>query len=728
MDDFLRIHLPRLRLRSLGVIGAAVGVLTAGCPSALGANPIEIENAQPGSMSWFTFAPAATPNIKGYASEPSVLPGGELHLHVSTEPVRSYRVEVYRLGWYGGNGGRLMGCVPSCSGETAGVARSFPALDPTTGFADAGWPVTDSVPIGNDWVSGYYEAKLVLTSGPSLGKGSIVPFVVRRPATAPATDLLVQSAVNTEQAYNPFGGKSLYDFNSTSNRPASKVSFNRPLSDYYQSPAPRWEWPLARFLEREGYDVSYTTDVDIHEDPGELLRHRLDIAPGHSEYWSKEIHDAWDQARDAGVNLAFLGSNIAFWQVRYEDNDRTLVEYRDPKLDPEPDPQRRTQLFQDRPLSRPTCELMGLNHAPYITPTRDYTVDGSALTHPWFSGTGFGVGDKLLDAVGYEWDNIAPGCPAGRTITRLFHYEAPVSYENADAVTFTAASGARIFSSGSMQFNWLFDDYGQVPHADRRAQQFALNMLDDLSGRGIGRTPLVATNPAVSITTAPPASTSSTSARFGFQSKPGAHFLCSLDGSTRSSCGPDVADGNFSGNGTTSYSRIVPGVHNFAVTAVDTAGYQSAPVTRSWNVVQPGASVPASGSTGARLRLLRATATSNRITVKASAPGPGALTGMLLGPPVSRRDRPAVARTRSRSRGLVRRQVRVRRAGTVTLRLSLSKRVREGVRRALRRTRSSKLRLVIEFASLGGPSTTVSRSIRIPRARRHRGGRISVAR
>ena len=125
--------------------------------------------------------------------------------------------------------------------------------------------------------------------------------------------------VNTWQAYNPWGGKSLYPFNSTGLSPAVRVSFDRPLAFTSQGPFDA-EYNLVRFLEHEGYDVSYQTDVDTDLRPESLLDHRL-VVCGHDEYWSKRTRDAFDAARALGTNLAFTGSNAAYWQIRYEDSD-----------------------------------------------------------------------------------------------------------------------------------------------------------------------------------------------------------------------------------------------------------------------------------------------------------------------------------------------------------------------------------------------------------------------
>jgi hypothetical protein len=447
--------------------------------------PIQTENARRGFRGWSaglfdSAAGTTTAPIQGYASEISASPGQTLQLHVSVQAAAKYRIQVFRLGWYRGTGARLLACVPSCRGGKRGRTQPVPSPNPTTGEIDAHWPVTDRVRTRRNWVSGYYIAKLVVLTGSNSGKSNYVPFVVRAP-TGSSSTILVEASVNTWQAYNGWGGKSLYEFNSNG-KPAVKVSFNRPSSGN-NSPFV-WEYPLARFLERSGYDVAYTTDVDTDRDPGQLLHHRLVIDSGHGEYWSKRIRDAFEAAKAKGINLAFLGADIGDWQIRYEDNQRTIVEYRDAQRDPETDPSLKTVRFRDLAAPRPQCQLLGIQYqggfrSDYPQPT-DYRVNAAALGDPWFAGTGFTAGSTLPGLVGYEWDGTLRGCPASSP-TVLFHADGP---RNADAVKYVASSGAKIFSSGSLQFVWGLDDWGQPRrYTDPHLARFMKNALADIAKR-----------------------------------------------------------------------------------------------------------------------------------------------------------------------------------------------------------------------------------------------------
>ena len=138
------------------------------------------------------------------------------------------------------------------------------------------------------------------------------------------------------------------------------------------------ELDLVRFLERQGYDVSYTTDVDTDQHPTELLTHRLVVIAGHDEYQSGAQRTAYENARAAGVNLAFLGGDIGDWQIRYEDNHRTIVEYRSGSADPEPDPALKTDRFVTLSPPRPPCQLLGVQYMGSRSAIHSYATVGNS--------------------------------------------------------------------------------------------------------------------------------------------------------------------------------------------------------------------------------------------------------------------------------------------------------------------------------------------------------------
>ena len=228
-------------------------------------------------------------------------------------------------------------------------------------------------------------------------------FVLHDRPDAPASQIVVQVPVNTWEAYNTWGGASLYSFLG----PRSiAVSLERPLGFMAQSPM-WWEIQTVRFLEREGYDVTYQTDVDTDVDPASLLRHRLVIVAGHDEYWSSKMRDGFDTALAAGTNLAFMGSNDAYWNVGYGDGHTTVVSAKS-LYDPNPILREKTAMFRE--IGRPECELMGVLHQFFVSvPTAlDYAVTDAGAADPWLAGTGLHAGDTIAGVVGREHDVINP--------------------------------------------------------------------------------------------------------------------------------------------------------------------------------------------------------------------------------------------------------------------------------------------------------------------------------
>src|SRR6266566_972887 len=255
-------------------------------PAAGADNPIVVENAQPGSSAWLTgslISDDAVGQIKGFGSANSVRQGDSITFYITVNPAQTYTIDVFRVGWYGGLGGRLQ----RHAGPLDGAPQSACDSDPNTGLIACNWAPSYTLQIPGDWTSGLYLA--LLTN--SLGYQNYMMFVVRdeRPA-----DLLWQQSVTTEQAYN--------------NYPADG---------------------------RTGKSL-YPTNTDTHANGAELRNHRGVLIPW-SQYWSKEMFDAAESARDAGVNLAFLAADVASWQIRLESSrtgvaNRVMVLYRDASI------------------------------------------------------------------------------------------------------------------------------------------------------------------------------------------------------------------------------------------------------------------------------------------------------------------------------------------------------------------------------------------------------------
>jgi hypothetical protein len=441
-----------------------------------GKNPIAVENTKRGSVDWLPLEPnGPVHGIEGYSSQVSVSPGGLLQLHVSTRPAARYQVQIFRIGWYGGTGGTIAACLPTCLKSLSGRPQPLPAPDPATGTVRARWPVSLSFRVPSAWLSGYYVAKLVLATKPRdwprMGKSAAIPFILKERATG-ASRILVVSSVNTEQAYNNWGGKSLYNFNSSGGQQATKVSFDRP----YAGSVYFYESGLVRFLERQpDLDISYTTDVDVHRNPAVLLRHRFVIVNGHDEYWSRTMRTAYEHARDRKVNLGFFGGNIGDWQIRFENAERTIVGYKSAERDPEPDPQNKTTNFRFLVPPRPQCEILGTTFDERAPQTSgQFKINAAAINDPWFAGTGFKAGDTFKAGAGEVDVAGPPGCPPYPKTTFFADARNP---SVAPAVRYVAPSGAVVLGVGSYALSTQSLE-------DKRVQRFARNAILALSRAG----------------------------------------------------------------------------------------------------------------------------------------------------------------------------------------------------------------------------------------------------
>jgi len=463
--------------------GSSSGSTSSAIPAtpANAANPVQRENARPGTPGWEIPVSGGTV-ITGYASETSVAPGQIFHLHVAAPPRSRYRVLVYRLGWYRGVGGRLIMCAPGCRSSHAAIAQPPPITpDFVTGLLRARWRVTDRVEIPPAAVSGYYEAKLEIVGGPYAGAVGSVPLIVRQSPAVPASAVLVQVPVNTWEAYNRWGGKSLYQFGTSMH--SVEVSFDRPFDQrefYYM--VTELELPWVRFLERHGLDVSYQTDVDTDTTPGSLLHHRLVFAIGHDEYWTQRMRGAFNRALALSTNLMF-GSNSGEWRMRYAAGRRTIVEWRDPSVDPVHNLRLDNGFF--RTFGEPECELMGVEHEwaaqrDLTAAPTSYTVVGPR-SDPWLAAAGLASGDVIPGVVGYEWDSLTPNCFAGQVVplmTALIPGADGVPH-SADMVRATAPSGGRVFAMGTMELAGALDDLGG--HAASPQVAFVKAALGDLT-------------------------------------------------------------------------------------------------------------------------------------------------------------------------------------------------------------------------------------------------------
>lgn len=456
-------------------------------------NPIILENRHPGTTAYrlygtrFHLADAVHQQIQGYASATSVNKGQIITFFVTTTPTRrvalTYTITLYRMGWYGGTGARLMRRI----GPLRGVHQAACPLNARTGELACFWRPSYRLTIPITWTSGIYLAQLTN----SQAYQSYIIFVVRDDARK--ATFLYQQPVLTYQAYNNWpapcsssctstnqavpSGKSLYDYNSygpttlTGTRRAVKVSFDRPYGEgngageFFE-----WEIQLVRWLERNGFDVTYATDVDTHNQGSRLLTYQGFFSAGHDEYWSKAMYDAVEQARNRGVNLAFFGANALAEQVRLSPSasgvpNRVEVCYKDSSLDPVHGP-RTTTTWASPVLNRPPQQLIGLASAGEVLDDRNgaYIVTDSS-TWP-YRGTGLLNGTKIQGLVGYEVDTEDPTYPLPSHVSGsyLLLARSPVTTTLghaavANASIYQATSGAWVFDAGTLSFSWALDNY-----------------------------------------------------------------------------------------------------------------------------------------------------------------------------------------------------------------------------------------------------------------------------
>ena len=450
------------------------------------------ENCQPGDPSWGDFASVLDPTaVSGYGSAISVNRGGSLDLSVTTS-ASSVTIDVYRMGWYGGAGGRHVASL----GTFGGVNQPQAGPDPQLGTVVEHWTKTTTLQVPTSWISGVYLAKLTSSAGNS----SFIFFVVRDDGGHQT--YLFKTSVNTYQAYNTYGGTSLYNNNTNkqvyAGPHAMKVSFDRPFNPGDSNGAGHflwWEYPMLRWLERNGYDVAYTTDVDLDLNPSPLTGHKAVLSVGHDEYWSMGERTNLTTAIGAGVNAAFFSGNVMYWQVRYEPGptgapDRLLVGYKDYAYcpgfpcPPGPDPMVGvnnavvTGLWRDPPVNMPenavTGEMFGgeTNNADLVVQNASSWV---------YAGTGFVNGQHVPGIVGYEYDHAGTNglTPAGLTV--LAH-ENVTNTENgqpdtADSSVYAAPGGGRVFDAATIQWSYGLDSYGGTTFVNPGIQRATANVL-----------------------------------------------------------------------------------------------------------------------------------------------------------------------------------------------------------------------------------------------------------
>jgi len=514
---FLMNRRPALWLVFLLLTGLEGAAVAQTCTS----NPIVCENSLAGTSGW-QISGIGDSTIQGFTTDISVNVGQTIYFKVQT-PASSYHIDIYRLGYYGGVGARKVATInPSVT-----LPQSQPACltDSSTNLMDCGnWAISASWAVPSTAVSGYYFGRLVRND---TGGASQAFFIVRNDSSH--SDILFQASDETWQAYNPYGGHSLYG-DSGWNLPsrAYKVSYNRPFNT---AALETWTWvynaeyPMIRWMESNGYDISYFTGVDAVRNASLITNHKAYISVGHDEYWSGPQRTNVEAARDAGVHMAFFSGNEVFWKTRWENSIdgtntpyRTLVCYKE-TLDS-------TSGGPKDPLDPPTWT--GTWRDPSSSPPADGGRPENNLTGTIFMVNGPGTDNNLLSIVvpaadgkmrfwrntaianlssgqsitlpagtlGYEWDSDLDN---GARRAGLFHLSTATYNLTTDLLLdygavygagtathnmtmYRAPSGALVFGAGTVQWAWGLDsnhDNGSTA-PDIRMQQATVNLFADM--------------------------------------------------------------------------------------------------------------------------------------------------------------------------------------------------------------------------------------------------------
>ncbi len=465
-------------------------------------NLIERENRREGASDWQLTRVRLdkttgfrSPLIEGYCSRQSVAAVESIDLMVSTNPPARFTIEIFRTGYYGGRGARLMTRLGPFDGRTQ--------PDPPIGerrLRECQWEPCATLKIPADWPSGVYLGRLSTIAGnPGTPYWqSYVVFIVRdeRPA-----DILFQCSDNTWQAYNRWPDKfSLYDDGAKewATGPGVDVSFDRPYGKYrqiYDNPQSIgsgewlcWEFPLAYWLEQHGYDVSYCSQSDMLT-PDRALKCKTFLSVGHDEYWDERSYHAAMKMRDAGVNLMFLSGNSVCYVTPLRASSRAAANRIITRAAPyggyDRQPGSRVELAGFTSAGPDEGLLMGAVNVIPVNGGGDWIC--VQPEHWIFAGTGMKNGDRIPGLVGWEYHGDPAKIPGLEVVaegtawqggTRAQHWTATIYPGPKKNFVFNAAT---IFWSQALSKppgHMLPWSHWSRPHGpDERVQRITENLL-----------------------------------------------------------------------------------------------------------------------------------------------------------------------------------------------------------------------------------------------------------
>ncbi|MFH1266008.1 MAG: N,N-dimethylformamidase beta subunit family domain-containing protein [Planctomycetota bacterium] len=462
---------------------------------------IRRENAKPGSTDWQLSRVQVdkgrfrSPWIEGYCSKQSVAAGESIEIMVSTDPPERLQIEIFRTGYYGGRGARLMKTL----GPFQGTAQPVPPVGEKN-IRECRWKATASVTIPDDWPSGVYLGRLTLLTGdPTKGdRQSYVVFIVRdyRPA-----DILLQCSDNTWQAYNRWPDNySVYTHPKDNQGPWADASFDRPYAKYaqiYENPqsvgSGEWlcfEFPFAYWLEEHGYDVTYCSNSDMI-DPECGLRAKAFLSVGHDEYWDIRQYESAVKMRDAGVNLLFFSGNSVCWVTPMRagfDGRPNRIMFRGGPYGGEykyaVDREKKHGPFPERGPDE--GYLMGARNVSPVNGGGDWIVTKPG--HWMFEGTGMKQGDRIPGLVGWEYHGDPPKDLAGlEVVAEGIALQGGVNPQHWTATIYPGPKGNFVFNAATIF--WCQDlssppghmlpwSHWTRPHGpDERVQRITHNLL-----------------------------------------------------------------------------------------------------------------------------------------------------------------------------------------------------------------------------------------------------------
>ena len=466
------VAVPGAAILATRLIGSSAGPASAG--TAGGGQAARLvrrhvaENSLPGDPRWPIRHLGGTDAIVGYTSRASVLAGEPVQLFVSTS-ARSFKVMAYRMGWYAGDRARLVWH----SGTVLGRRQRPLTLRHDTNTVTASWEPSLIVPT-HDWPEGSYLLRLDAESGAQ----RFVPLTIRSPSTVGR--VVIKNSVPTWQAYNMWGGYDLY------NGPAGLADYdNRSLAVSLDRPYDldgafmflAHERNLIELAEQMGLPLAYETAMDLAADPTLLRGASALVSCGHDEYWSPPERANVTAARDAGVNIAFLGANAMFRRTRLErtrlGRDRLVICYKTSYLqDPMygKDNALVTSDWREPPHPDPESSLTATLYESNPADA-DFVVVSPAA---WmFHGTGVRAGTRFRGLVGIEYDRVNPDSPVERPIEVLSHSRLNCRGINsyADSAYYTHPGGAGVFNTGTMR--WVRSFTGNIGFGiDQRTGRF----------------------------------------------------------------------------------------------------------------------------------------------------------------------------------------------------------------------------------------------------------------